>query len=156
MIQLTGLTKSFGERVLLDNVTWTVTDGDRVGLCGPNGAGKTTLLRMLAGLDEPDRGAVTKPAGLTVGYLPQDGIEHTGRALFDEAALAFQPLLEARQEIDRIEHALADPSLPDGEHETLLIRYHDVTDLFRREEGHSIELRVTQVLEGLGFDRSDF
>jgi ATP-binding cassette subfamily F protein 3 len=156
MIQLTGLTKSFGERVLLDNVTWTVTDGDRVGLCGPNGAGKTTLLRMLAGLDEPDRGAVTKPAGLTVGYLPQDGIEHTGRALFDEAALAFQALLEARAEIDRIEHALADPQLPDGEHEALLVRYHDVSEFFRREEGHSIELRVTQVLEGLGFSRSDF
>jgi len=156
MIQLTGLTKSFGERVLLDNVTWTVTDGDRVGLCGPNGAGKTTLLRMLGGLDEPDRGAVTKPAGLTVGYLPQDGIEHTGRPLFDEAALAFQPLLEARAEIDRIEHALADPELPDGEHEALLVRYHDVSEFFRREEGHSIELRVTQVLEGLGFSRADF
>jgi ATP-binding cassette subfamily F protein 3 len=156
MIQLTGLTKSFGERVLLDNVTWTVTDGDRVGLCGPNGAGKTTLLRILGGLDEPDRGAVAKPAGLTVGYLPQDGIEHSGRPLFDEAALAFQPLLDAREEIDRIEHALADPALPDGEHEALLIRYHDVTEFFRRAEGHSIELRVTQVLEGLGFSRADF
>jgi ATP-binding cassette subfamily F protein 3 len=156
MIQLTGLTKSFGERVLLDDVTWTVADGDRVGLCGPNGAGKTTLLRMLAGLDEPDRGAVTKPAGLTVGYLPQDGIEHFGRLLFEEAALAFQPLLEARAEIERIEHALADPALPDGEHEALLVRYHDVSDAFRQGEGHSIELRVTQVLEGLGFSKEDF
>jgi ATP-binding cassette subfamily F protein 3 len=156
MIQLTGLTKAFGERVLLDHVTWTVNDGDRVGLCGPNGAGKTTLLRMLAGLDEADHGGVTKPAALTVGYLPQDGIEHTGRPLFDEAALAFEALLDARSEIDRIEHALADETLPDGEHEALLIRYHDVSEFFRREEGHSIELRVTQVLEGLGFSKADF
>jgi ATPase subunit of ABC transporter with duplicated ATPase domains len=51
------LTKSFGERVLLDNVTWQISQGERVGLCGPNGAGKTTLLKMLAGLDEPDAGA---------------------------------------------------------------------------------------------------
>src|SRR6185295_13259005 len=131
-------------------------DGDRVGLCGPNGAGKTTLLRMLAGLDDPDRGGIVKPAGLTVGYLPQDGIEHSGRALFDEASLAFQSLLEARAEIDRIEHALADPALPDGEHEALLVRYHDMTEFFRREEGHSIDLRVTQVLEGLGFAKADF
>ncbi len=56
MIQLQSLTKSFGERVLLDQVTWQVGDRDRVGLCGPNGAGKTTLLRMLAGLDEADTG----------------------------------------------------------------------------------------------------
>ena len=156
MIQLTALTKTFGERVLLDQVTWTVDDGDRVGLCGPNGAGKTTLLRMLAGLEEADAGAIARPSGLTVGYLPQDGLDHTGRSLLEEASTAFQPLLDARAEIDRIEHALADPSLPDGEHETLLVRYHDLTERFRHEEGHSIDLRVTQVLEGLGFARADF
>ncbi|HUL71550.1 MAG TPA: ABC-F family ATP-binding cassette domain-containing protein [Vicinamibacterales bacterium] len=156
MIQLSSLTKSFGDRILLDNVTWQVSDGDRVGLCGPNGSGKTTLLRILAGLDEADRGQVVKPAKLTVGYLPQDGLEHAGLTLAAEAATVFQPLIDARAEIDRIEHALADPSLPDGEHETLLVRYHELTDFFRREEGHSIDLRVSQVLEGLGFSRADF
>jgi ATP-binding cassette subfamily F protein 3 len=156
VIQLSGLTKAFGERILLDDVTWQVDDRDRVGLCGPNGAGKTTLLRILAGLDEPDRGGVIKPAATTVGYLPQDGLVHAGRSLVDEVSLAFERLLTARAEIDRIEHALADPALPDGEHEALLVRYHDLTDLFAREEGHSIELRVTQVLEGLGFSRADF
>jgi ATP-binding cassette subfamily F protein 3 len=156
MIQLSGLTKSFGDRVLLDTVTFQVDDGDRVGLCGPNGAGKTTVLRMLAGLDEPDRGTVVKPANTTIGYLPQDGLGHEGRSLSDEVSLAFRPLLEARAEIDRIEHALADPALPDGEHETLLVKYHELTDFFQRNEGHSIDLRVTQVLEGLGFDKSDF
>ena len=156
MIQLSGLTKAFGERVLLDDVTWQVDDRDRVGLCGPNGAGKTTLLRILAGLDEPDKGAVVQPAATTVGYLPQDGLGHSGRSLVDEVSLAFAPLLDARTEIDRIEHALADPALPDGEHEALLVRYHDLTEFFRREEGHSIDLRVTQVLDGLGFARSEF
>ena len=55
MIQLSSLSKRFGDRVLLDTVTWYVGDRDRVGLCGPNGAGKTTLLRMLAGFDEARR-----------------------------------------------------------------------------------------------------
>src|SRR6187401_2523661 len=156
MIQLSGLTKTFGDRVLLDSVTWQVTDGERVGLAGPNGAGKTTLLKMLAGLEEPDSGNIIRPAGLTVGYLPQDGLAHAGRSLSEEASLAFAPLLEARAEIDRIEHALADPALPDGEHEALLVKYHDLTEFFRRAEGHSIDLRVTQVLEGLGFTKADF
>jgi ATP-binding cassette subfamily F protein 3 len=155
MIQLTGLTKSFGDRVLLDRVTWQITDGERVGLAGPNGSGKTTLLRMLAGLDEPDSGAIVKPAGLTVGYLPQDGLDHAGRTLAEEASLAFAPLLEARAEMTNIEHALADPALPDGEHERLLVRYHDLQERFEHGEGHSIDLRVTQVLEGLGFARAD-
>ena len=156
MIQLSGLTKTFGDRVLLDAVTWQLDDGDRVGLCGPNGAGKTTLLRILAGLDEPDSGAIIKPASLTVGYLPQDGLSHEGRTLFDEASQAFAPLLSMRAEISAIEHALADPSLPDGEHETLLVRYHDLSEAFAREDGFSIELRVVQVLEGLGFSKADF
>jgi len=155
LIQLSALTKRFGERVLLDRVTWQVSDGDRVGLCGPNGAGKTTLLRMLAGLDEPDAGTIIKPAGLTVGYLPQDGLEHGGRTLVDEVSQAFRPLLDARDEMARIEHALAEPTLPDGEHEHLLVRYHELTEFFRHEDGYSIDLRVTQVLDGLGFARSD-
>ena len=156
MIQLSSLTKSFGERVLLDNVTWQVTDGERVGLCGPNGAGKTTLLRMLAGLDEPDSGLIIKPATLTVGYLPQDGLNHRGHSLFEEVSLAFAPLLDAQREISRIEHALADPALADGEHETLLVKYHDLSEMFRREDGYSIDLKVAQVLQGLGFEREDF
>ena len=79
MIQLQQLHKQFADRVLLDHVTWQVGDRDRVGLCGPNGAGKTTLLRMLAGFDEPDAGRSSGPAALTIGYLPQDGLSHSGR-----------------------------------------------------------------------------
>ena len=156
MIQITGLSKAYGERVLLDSVTWTVGDGDRVGLCGPNGAGKTTLLRMLAGLEEPDAGQIVLPSGTTIGYLPQDGLEHAGRTLLEEASLAFATLLDMRDEIARIEQALADPALPDGEHERLLVRYHDLTEAYRLGQGHTIEQRVTQILEGLGFSRDAF
>ena len=78
MLQLSSITKSFGERVLLEDVTWQITAGERVGLCGPNGAGKTTLLKMMAGFDEPDEGSIIKPSALTVGYLPQDGLDARG------------------------------------------------------------------------------
>ena len=78
MLQLSSITKSFGERVLLEDVTWQITSGERVGLCGPNGAGKTTLLKMMAGFDEPDEGQIIKPSALTVGYLPQDGLNPCG------------------------------------------------------------------------------
>src|SRR2546430_11165883 len=93
MIQLQNLTKSFGDRTLLDHVTWQISDRERVGLCGPNGAGKTTLLRMMAGFDEPDSGAILKPSALTVGYLPQDGLMHPGRTVFEQATTAFGELL---------------------------------------------------------------
>ncbi len=156
MIQLSGLTKAFGDRVLLDTVTWQISDGERVGLCGPNGAGKTTLLRMLAGFDEPDGGLIIRPSGLTVGYLPQDGLTHEGRTLFEEAATAFQPLLDLRAELGHLEERLADPSVPEGEHEAMLVRYSELQDRFRLAEGYSIDLRIATVLRGLGFSEADF
>jgi ATP-binding cassette subfamily F protein 3 len=156
MIQLSGLTKAYGERVLLDEVTWHLSDGDRVGLCGPNGAGKTTLLKMLAGLEEPDAGLVIKPADLTVGYLPQDGLTHSGRTLFEEASSAFGPLLALKAEILGIEDRLGDPSVPDSEHEGMLVRYAELQDRFRLGEGYSIELKTASVLNGLGFSDEDF
>ena len=104
MLQLSSLTKGFGDRILFENVTWRISAGDRVGLCGPNGAGKTTLLRMLVGLDEPDTGAITMRTGLTIGYLPQDGLQHTGRSLIDEVSTAFQPLLDIQRTMVELEN----------------------------------------------------
>jgi ATP-binding cassette, subfamily F, member 3 len=156
MIQLSELTKSFGGRVLLDHVTWQITDRERVGLCGPNGAGKTTLLRMMAGLEEADSGAILKPATLTVGYLPQDGLTHAGRTVFDEASTAFDELLSIKAEMHALEERLGSSGIPDEEHEAMLHRYSDLQDRFRMRDGYSIELRTATVLQGLGFTAADF
>ena len=156
MIQLSELTKSFGDRVLLDHVTWQITDRERVGLCGPNGAGKTTLLKMMAGLEEPDTGAILKPSDLTVGYLPQDGLVHKGRSVFDEATLAFGDLLAIKAEMHDLEGRLGDPAIPDAQHEAILTRYSDLQDRFRLRDGYSIELRTATVLQGLGFSKAEF
>jgi ATP-binding cassette subfamily F protein 3 len=156
MIQLSELTKSFGDRVLLDHVTWQITARERVGLCGPNGAGKTTLMRMLAGLEEPDSGAVVKPSALTVAYLPQDGLHHHGRSLFQEAGSAFDELLEIKSEMHALEARLGEPTIPQPEHDAMLSRYSDLQDRFRLGGGYSIELQTATVLQGLGFKTGDF
>jgi ATP-binding cassette, subfamily F, member 3 len=155
VIQLTDLTKSFGGRTLFDHVTWQIDDGDRVGLCGPNGAGKTTLLKILAGLEEADSGGVVHPATLTIGYLPQDGLTHSGRTVFEEASSAFQPLLDIKAEMHDIEHRLGDTSIPQNEHDAMLARYAELQDRFRLDEGYSMDLRIATVLRGLGFNPED-
>jgi ATP-binding cassette subfamily F protein 3 len=155
MIQLSGLTKAFGDRVLLDAVNWQIDDRERVGLSGPNGAGKTTLLKMLAGIDEPDGGLVVKPAGLTIGYLPQDGLHHTGRTLREEAGLAFKSLLDMRDEIAQLEDRLAADHGSEDAHAAMLTRYSELQEEFRRREGYSIDLKITTVLRGLGFSAED-
>jgi ATP-binding cassette, subfamily F, member 3 len=155
MIQISSLTKSFGDRVLFDNVTWQISDGERVGLCGVNGSGKTTLLKIFAGLEDPDAGSVVKPSDLTVGYLPQDGLAHSGRSLYDEAMLAFAPLLAVKTEMHELEERLGHPDVPDTEHEAMLSRYSDLQDHFRVHDGYSMDLKLATVLNGLGFETDD-
>ncbi len=155
MIHVEELNKRYGERVLFENVSWHVKKRDRIGLSGPNGSGKTTLLRMLAGLQEPDSGSIRMASDTTVGYLPQDGIVHHGRTVYEEVVLAFQDLLALKEEQHRIEDALAHATEDGGGHDKLLERYAEVTERFKQLGGWEIDARMADVLKGLGFSLPD-
>ena len=154
MIHVEGLTKRYGERVLLDNVSWHVKKRDRIGLSGPNGSGKTTLLKMLAGLEEPDSGQIRMASDTTIGYLPQDGIVHHGRTIYDEVVLAFDEVLKLKAEQHAIEDALAHAT-DGGDHDTMLERYAEVMERFKHLGGYEIDGLVADVLKGLGFSLAD-
>ena len=154
MIHVEGLTKTYGDRVLLEDVSWHVKKRDRIGLSGPNGSGKTTLLRMLAGLEEPDAGRIRMATGTTIGYLPQDGIVHQGKTVHEEVVVAFAPLLALKEEQHRIEDQLAHEG-DTADHERLLTRYAEVTERFKDRGGYEIEASVADVLKGLGFSLED-
>src|SRR5205814_8798503 len=91
-----AVTREVGEFVILDGISLASAAGDRIGLVGPNGAGKTTLLRIAAGLDEPDRGAVSRKRGLSFGMLAQE-------AHLDAAFMASSDVRSA------VRHAAASP-----------------------------------------------
>jgi len=154
MIHIEGLNKRYGERILFEDVSWHVKKRDRIGLSGPNGSGKTTLLKMLAGLQEADSGSIRMASDTTIGYLPQDGIVHHGRSVYDEVVLAFQELLALKAEQHEIEDRLAHAT-EDGGHDKLLERYAEVTERFKQLGGWEIDARVADVLKGLGFSLAD-
>src|SRR5687768_15888714 len=110
---------------------------------------------MLAGMEDADGGTITKPSNLTVGYLPQDGLNHSGRTLLEEAGLAFKPLLDMRDEISALEERLGEDTHSEDAHAAMLERYSDLQESFRRLEGYSIDLKITTVLRGLGFTPDD-
>src|SRR5687767_5047588 len=110
---------------------------------------------MLARFEEPDAGAIVRPANLTIGYLPQDGLTHSGRTVFEEAASAFQPLLDLKTEMHHIEDRLGDASVASIDHDAMLARYSDLQDQFRLADGYNMDLRIATVLRGLGFDQDD-
>jgi ATP-binding cassette subfamily F protein 3 len=78
LIQLESVKRQFGENLLFTGLSWRIQPGSRLALVGPNGIGKTTILRMLAGMDEPDDGAVLCAKGLRIAYLPQEVEEVQG------------------------------------------------------------------------------
>src|SRR5260370_19868540 len=92
----------------------------------------------------------------TIGGLPQDGIVHHGRTVYDEVVLAFKELLALKEEQTRIEDALAGASHDDGaDHDKLLERYAEVQDRFKHLGGYEIDARMADVLKGLGFSLAD-
>ena len=110
----------------------------------------------MAGLDGPDKGEITRSTGLTVGYLPQEGLNHSGNSLFTEACEGFGELLSLKREMHDLENRLGDPSIPEAEHNQMLDRYSDVQQTFRDQGGYDIEAKATVVLRGLGFRPEQF
>ena len=108
------ITKSFGAVSVLDGVSLALAPGDRVGVVGPNGIGKSSLLRVLAGLDEPDGGSVTRtPPSLAVGYLPQEPDTEPGETLLGYLARR-TGVAAAEAEMDALADRLgAEPDLSD-------------------------------------------
>ncbi len=82
MIQLQGAGKRFGHKLLFEDCDWLITPRERTGLVGGNGTGKSTLLKILCGMETLDYGSLSMAKGMTIGYLPQDGLSLTGRTVF--------------------------------------------------------------------------
>ncbi len=87
MLSVANLTKTYGLQVVFDAVSFTVGDGERVGLVGRNGSGKTTLLRLITGEEEPDSGSINIPRNYAIGYLSQT-LSFAKGSVLGEACLA--------------------------------------------------------------------
>src|SRR6185369_10812207 len=74
LINCQSISKTFGARPLFENISLTISEGERIGLIGPNGAGKSTLIQILAGAQTPDSGSVSLRKLVTTGYVPQDPV----------------------------------------------------------------------------------
>ena len=90
-LQVENLTKSYGDRLLFDSVTFGVNEGDKIGLIAKNGTGKSTLLRILSGSEAPDSGSVTFRNDLRVGFLAQMPEFEKGKSIMDNLLATVRP-----------------------------------------------------------------
>ncbi|MBI5814378.1 MAG: ATP-binding cassette domain-containing protein [Nitrospinae bacterium] len=154
MIQLQGIEKSFGSRVLFSDVNWRIKQGDRVGLVGENGAGKTTLLKILAGVDKAGAGEFSRKKGLTIGHLFQEMEDFADGPLLAETLGGRRDLRDLELEIerltDKIHHATPDEAI------ALAHDLHDAQEKFEILGGYAVEAEAKGILRGMGFEESDF
>ncbi|WP_326816517.1 ATP-binding cassette domain-containing protein [Streptomyces sp. NBC_01762] len=146
-LTMKDVSKAYGDRTVLDQVSLTVRPGDRVGVIGENGSGKSTLLRLMAGAEKPDTGHVTVRFHAGIGHLSQTlalGAAHTVQDAVD-AALA--ELRELEQRIRTAEAALAMSETPT---EAELAAYGDLLTVYEERDGYRADARVDAALHGLG------
>ena len=140
--------RTLGDRRVLDGISLTAAPGRRIGLIGENGVGKSTLLRVLAGLDTPDAGSVTRPADL--GFLHQEMPYDAGATI---AVVLDEALREAREdlaELDRLGTELAHVPEDDPAHQDLLDSYGRRLEQAQDRESWDADRRAALVLDGLG------
>ena len=156
MLQLTGASMRYGEKVLFEGLDWLVTVQDRVGIVGANGTGKSTLLKVIAGLEELDKGQLTRQKNLRVGYLPQDGLTLSGRSVFNECLSVFEETLSLEREQSNLADALGLLDPDSHEYTIAAERYQVAHDRYVALDGYSKEAQVGGVLTGLGFPKNDW
>ena len=156
MIQLQGAGKRFGHKLLFENCDWLITLRERTGLVGGNGTGKSTLLKILCGKESLDYGSISFTKGMTIGYLPQDGLALSGRTVFQEAMSVFDSLRQMEKELEGLHHKMADLDPADPEWLAAADRAHQIDSEFRNRDGYSIEAQAGTVLNGLGFRKEDW
>ena len=157
MISVDNLTVSFGGWTLFDGISFLVNPKERIGLVGKNGAGKTTILKLIAGLQQPTSGAVTKNAECTIGYLPQQMQVADTTTLIAETAKAFEEVLAIEAEIERLTAEIAvRTDYESEEYEKLLHRLNDANDRYHILGGDTRDADIEKTLLGLGFRREEF
>jgi ATP-binding cassette subfamily F protein 3 len=156
MIQLSGAQKRYGPRILFENVDWLVTPNERAGIVGANGTGKSSLLKVLAGIEGLDLGTLSTQKGVSIGYLPQEGLSLSGRSVFAECMTVFADLRALEEEQEALTRRMAELDPESVEYGQVANRFHHAEGEFRARDGFAIEAQVGAVLSGLGFSRRDW
>ena len=157
MISVSNVNVNFGERILLDSVSFVIGSRDRIGLVGRNGAGKSTLMKIIANYASPNGGGtISKASNATIGYLHQDMALPKGKTVIDEALSAFDEVKSLEKRIEELNHELTVRT--DYDSDAYMDLIHEVSEATERHHilgGETAQADAERILRGLGFKTSD-
>ncbi len=149
---INSIARAHGGRTIFSDLSWTIQDGEKIGLVGPNGIGKSTLLRTLAGLESPDAGAVVLRRGARVAYLPQEYAGEPRRAVLDELLAARDDLHTLEQRIAAAEARMGEPAVAAdmAALERVLAEHERMLEQFAALGGPALHGRAESLLRDMG------
>jgi ATP-binding cassette, subfamily F, member 3 len=154
MLTVSALTKSFGNRTLFSNLSFSASPGDRLAIIGPNGSGKTTLFDIITGSQEYDSGSIHLQRGATMGYLEQEILTGSDRDLLHEVVSAGTSTERLAHKLELIHEELSETSDP-AQQAFLLGELEEIESKYEHAGGYSIEHEAKIILSGLGFKEKD-
>ena len=157
VLSCNNLNKSFGIDTILENVSFTVNEYDKVGIIGVNGTGKTTLFKILSGIYGYDSGDIYLGKGVEIGYLEQNTNFHSEGTIFEEVLEVFKDLIEMETYLRDLEVKIANESSnPNSkELEKIMNEYSNKLEKFSELNGYGYKSEAKGVLKGLGFSDED-
>jgi ATP-binding cassette, subfamily F, member 3 len=159
LVQLAKVNKDYAGNPVLDEVDLEVLDGERIGLVGENGGGKSTLLKLIAGLETPTEGVVSRKRNLTTGHLEQEANPlQASKTVFEAAGEVSPEATQLAARLHELEAQMADPRIAEDTDTMtkVLDEYGVVQEKFDLLGGYALEHKVESVLHGLGFNESQY
>ena len=150
--------KSYGIRDVLKNITFSINEGDKVGIIGANGEGKSTLFKIITKELSQDSGEVFIDKNKTLGYLSQNLALNSEKNIYEEALSVFDELLNIESKLSSLEIKMSEPydEKKASYHEKLIKDYTTLQDLYSHKGGYVYKGEISRVLKGLGFTENDF
>lgn len=158
ILSCNNLNKSFGVDSILEDVSFTINEGDKVGIIGVNGTGKTTLFKIISNEYGYDSGDIYTSKDCEIGYLEQNTNFYSEKTILEEVLEVFKPLIEMEKDLRQLEIKIAEEgSKPDSKIlDKLMNEYSHKMELFSSNNGYGYKSEAKGVLIGLGFKDSDF
>lgn len=153
-----GISKSYGIDVILKSVTFSINEGDKLGLVGSNGAGKSTLFKILTHSLEPDSGETFIDKSKQLGYLSQHLSLESENTIFEEMLKVFDSLIKLEHKLKKLEEELNSPydEVDENHYNNLIKTYTTAQETYDIKGGYTYKAEIYKVLYGLGFVENDF
>ena len=155
MLSCNNVSKSFGVETILEDISFSVNEGDKIGIVGVNGTGKTTLFKVITGIFPHDKGDIFTSKNCRLGYLEQNTNFYSEKTIYDEVVSVFSDLIEAEKELRSLEHQIASLSAKESSSGDQLKKAMDTYgkkyEEFEKKNGYAYKSEVRGTLKGLGF-----